>query len=117
MNRLQEIYDITRQLSAELETPVKPKARAAVISRITALIEQREIHMDGVRPPYTEEEKQIGKSIVHLNASIQTQMQRLFAELKLEMKQVKQQKKSNRTYTNPYENIAAKDGMFLDHKK
>lgn len=117
MNRLNALYEVTRQLYHLLEKPVPPKNRETIISRVNELIEQRGDLLQNIIPPFTHEEKQIGKEIVVMNGHIQNHMHVLFDELKEEMKQVKKQKKSNRIYTNPYEKIGAVDGMFMDSKK
>ncbi|PAV31022.1 flagellar protein FliT [Virgibacillus profundi] len=117
MNRLQVLYDVSLQLNKVLDQDITEKNRETVIEQINELIDKRGIHLETITSPYTENEKQLGKKIVQLNNEIQEKMQQLFDELKSEMKQVKKQKKSNRTYSNPYENIQAMDGMFLDSKK
>lgn len=117
MNRLAVLYDITQQLDNVLAQPIQSKEREAIINQVNELIEQRGNHLLEITPPFTEEENRIGKEIVVLNERIQKQMHVLFNELKQEMKQMKKQKKSNQTYTNPYEKIEAMDGMFMDSKK
>jgi flagellar protein FliT len=117
MNRLKALYDVTRKLDKLLKQPVQPKSREDVITQVNTLIEQRGDFLQKITPPFTDEEKGTGKEIVILNEQIQKQMHLLFNALKQEMKQVKKQKKSNRTYTNPYEKMEVMDGMFMDRKK
>ncbi len=44
-------------------------------------------------------------------------MNALFTELKQEMQQMKQQRKSTQSYINPYRDVQTMDGMFMDKKK
>lgn len=117
MNRLQPLYDVTVQLKNVLDQDITAKNRGSVIEKVNELVEKRGQFMNDLTEPYTEEEKRLGQQLVPLNEDIQVSMNQLFHQLKAEMKQVKKQKKSNRTYTNPYENVQAMDGMFMDSKK
>ncbi|MFD2044998.1 flagellar protein FliT [Ornithinibacillus salinisoli] len=117
MNRLESVHHITLQLEDILDQDVSAKNRQSIIEKITSLLEKRGSYMDEVSPPFTSEEKVLGEKLVQLNKSIEAKMQKLFSELKVEMKQAKKQKKSNRTYVNPYDKVQTMDGMFMDHKK
>ena len=72
--------------------------------------------MDQLNPPYTDEEKVLGEKIYSLNIGIESKMQQLFSDLKVEMKQVQKQKKTKESYTNPYKNVHTSDGTFMDSK-
>ncbi|OZU88793.1 flagellar protein FliT [Virgibacillus indicus] len=117
MNRLRELYEITIQLKKTLVQEITAKDREAVIEQVNELIDKRSIHLQHVNPPFTEEEKVLGKELVVLNEEIQTKMLQLFNDLKSEMKQIKKQRKSNMSYTNPYKSVQTLDGMFMDRKK
>ncbi|WP_092491973.1 flagellar protein FliT [Virgibacillus salinus] len=117
MNRLQKTYKVTKQLEEVLNVNINGKDRNAVIEQVNHLVEQRGDLLSEITSPYSEEEKQLGKELVKLNEQIQEKMNNLFDDLKVEMKQVKKQKKSNRTYVNPYENVKTMDGMYMDSKK
>lgn len=117
MNKVQKLYDMTKKLYDILNQPITNYNREEVIKQINTLVEKRGHYIDRLAPPYTNEEKKIGQDIIRFNKKIQEHMQQLFNDLKIEMKQVKKQKRSNRSYTNPYESVRALDGMFLDQKK
>lgn len=117
MNQLQNIYDITIELETVLNEKVHAKDRDSVIEKVNNLVEQRGDLLNNTSPPFTESEKELGKELVNLNEKIQVKMNVLFDDLKTEMKQVKKQKKSNRTYMDPYENVKSVDGMYMDSKK
>ncbi len=117
MNQLQKTFDVTKQLEEVLSEKINGKDRDTVIDQVNHLVEQRGDLLSEISPPYSEAEKQLGKELVKLNEQIQEKMNHLFHDLKVEMKQVKKQKKSNRTYVNPYENVKTMDGMYMDSKK
>ncbi|WP_373893377.1 flagellar protein FliT [Virgibacillus natechei] len=117
MNRLQSLYDVSLQLKNVLDQDITAKNRGSVIEKVNELVEKRGKFMNDLTEPYTGEEKRLGQELVPLNEEIQVAMNQLFNQLKVEMKQVKKQEKSNRRYIKPYENVQAMDGMFMDSKK
>lgn len=117
MNRLEKLYEVTMELKDLLDQPISSKNREDIIKQITVLIDQRGEQMEKISPPFSTEENEYGKKIIVLNQHIQSKMNQLFAELKQEMKNVKKQKKSKQTYSNPYKDVQLMDGMFLDSKQ
>lgn len=117
MNRLEKLYQITCQLKELLDQDVTAKNREEIIQQMTELIDQRGELMKSISPPYTKEESEMGRKVLELNGFIQEKMNALFNELKLEMKQVKQQRQSKQRYVNPYQDVQVMDGMFLDSKQ
>ncbi|RYG74397.1 flagellar protein FliT [Lentibacillus lipolyticus] len=117
MNRLQELWDTTEELHHVLHAAMEAKDRETTIEQMNRLIERRSEIMKRLQPPFSEAENRLGKKLVCLNKQVQVQMDNLFDELKQEMRQMKKQKKSNRTYVNPYEHVQTMDGMFLDSKQ
>lgn len=117
MNRLEKLYYVTRKLEDLLNKEITVTNRQQVIDKINSLVEERGRYMKDLVPPYTESEKAMGEQLLVLNHHIQERLDELFEDLKKEMKQVKRQKKSNQSYTNPYENMKAIDGMFMDLKE
>lgn len=116
MNRLQPVQEVTEQLATLLKQEVHAANRELVIEQATELIEKRGEHMTALEPPFTEEELAAGRALIPVNTLIEKRMNELFESLKLEMKQLKQQKKSNRQYQNPYKDVAAMDGTYVDSK-
>ncbi|MBN6206869.1 hypothetical protein JYK21_10395 [Ralstonia pickettii] len=116
MDYLEKVYEITIELKELLDQNITTKNREEVINKLNQLIETRGKWMDQLQPPYTEAEKELGEKIYALNTGIQNKMQQLFTDLKLEMRQVQKQKKTNVSYTNPYRNVHISDGTFMDSK-
>ncbi|WP_404454287.1 flagellar protein FliT [Virgibacillus necropolis] len=117
MSRLKALFEITKELEGVLNQPITSTNREAIIEQINLLIEKRGSLMDDVIPPFSEEEKMIGKKLVIMNEAIQSKMVEVLNVLKVEMKQLKKQKKSNHNYINPYKDVRTMDGMFMDSKK
>ncbi|MFZ3576912.1 flagellar protein FliT [Virgibacillus sp. DJP39] len=117
MSSLEELYEITIELENVLKQTVSSKNRESVIEKINFLIEKRGSLMNSIKPPFTEDEKLMGRKLVNMNEVIQTEMTEVLSNLKTEMKQIKKQKKSNQNYVNPYKNVKTMDGMFMDSKK
>lgn len=117
MNRLRPFYELTELLESLLEQEITSVNRDTIIGEVNRLIEQRAILFMEIYPPFTEEEKRTGAQIVEKNRVLQSKLNLLFSNLKQEMKQIQQKKKSNLTYINPYGHIRPADGMFLDSKK
>ena len=116
MSSLLKVYDVTIKLRELLEQDIPTKDREEVINQLNELIAERGKWMDKLIPPYTAEEKELGEKIYSLNMEIQSKMQQLFTDLKVEMKQVQKQKKTKESYTNPYKNVHTSDGTFMDSK-
>lgn len=116
MSSLHAILDVTSQIEGILHQSITPNNRESIISEITILIEKRGRMMEALAPPFSEEEKYLGKKVVKLNEEIERKMESLFEALKQDIRKVNKQKESNRSYINPYGNIKSTDGMYLDSK-
>lgn len=117
MNRLESIYDLTKQLDSLLDQEIPQEQRADVIEKINQLTEERGRQMVRLEPPFSMDEKQTGEKLIPLDTQINARLEEIFTNLKGEMRTVKKQKTSNSKYVNPYQNLSSLDGMFLDHKK
>ncbi|WP_096269436.1 flagellar protein FliT [Paucisalibacillus globulus] len=117
MNRVQPILEITEEMEKILEGDISNSDRQRVIDELNTLLVKRDSFMNHLSEPYSDEELALGNKLLPINQKIQQKMNLLFSELKLEMKQMKKQKNSNRKYTNPYENVQTVDGMFMDKRK
>lgn len=117
MGNLEALFIITKELENTLNQTVTPKNRESMIEQINNLIEQRGSLMDDLKPPFTEEEKIMGKKLVIMNEAIQTGMSEVLNGLKVEIKELKKQKNTNRNYINPYKDVRTVEGVFMDSKK
>lgn len=117
MNQLSKLYQTTLELKSILDKDITSEKREQIIEQINKLVEQRSIEMSQITPPYTKHENQLGQEIVLLNTEIEKEMNKLFEALKQEMKLIKKQKETNRSYINPYGKMTSTDGMYVDSKQ
>ena len=117
MGKLDTIYDVTNKIENILNQSITTKNRESVISEVTTLIEERGRMMEELTPPFSEQDKSLGKKVVQLNVQIEKKMELLFESLKHDIRKMNKQKESNRSYINPYGNIKSTDGMYLDSKQ
>jgi len=117
MNQVQTLHEVTSELYDLVHIPPSSDEREEVIEKVNELLDQREKLLDGMEGPYSDDEKRLGKEILHMNETIQVQVQSLMKQVKMDMANVKKQKTTNQKYTNPYQNLNNFDGMFLDKKK
>lgn len=117
MNRLLSLQDLTNQLNDLLSDEVAASGREEVIEQAVRLLDQRETLIHKAIPPFSPAEQAAGRELMAVDAVVQQKLNRLFAAIKTDIRAVKQKKKSNGKYTNPYRETASLDGVFLDHKK
>lgn len=117
MTRLDELYKLTVELHDILQTEVTNQNREEIISKVNDLINKREQVIPFVKPPFSDDENKIGKEVIKLNQEIEIKLEQMFTQLKNEMRKIQQQKKSNRSYINPYGPIKTIDGMYVDSKQ
>lgn len=117
MNRLLPLQELTDQLNNLLSDEVTASKREEVIEQAVWLLDQRETFIQKAIPPFSPAEQVAGRELVAVDAVVQQKLNRLFAAIKTDIRAVKQKKKSNGKYTNPYWETASLDGVFLDHKK
>ncbi|WP_186580825.1 hypothetical protein [Aquibacillus kalidii] len=116
MSKVEEYYKLSNSLLETLNTKVTKDQRQEKIDKITSILAAREALASNFSKTYTEEEKEIGTSIIALDKQIQVKMTDFFEEIKLDIKNTKKQKNSNQKYVNPYQNLSSFDGMYLDKK-
>src|SRR5699024_5368954 len=117
MNRVQSVYNKTITILKLLkEQKDYSNHREDVLSQLNELILERETLMEDLAPPYTEEEKVIGKKIITLNQQLEEEMGILVNYIKDDMKKMKQHRELNYTYIRPYGKPKTIDGMYVDNK-
>lgn len=112
---VKELYQVTVSLYQEVHKRVPKENRDEQIERINKFLEERQALLDKFQPPYSEEESKIGQQIVQINKVIDTQLEKIFADIKMDLKELKIKKEQSTKYSNPYESIAT-DGIFFDKR-
>jgi flagellar protein FliT len=111
-----ELYSVTKELYELLEQPARKEKRDEMIEAIQRLLSQRDVLIQQLQPPYSEEEQELGMQMVSLNEAIGEKLQQLKQQIQQDLKSLKQKKMANQNYMNPYEPLAI-DGMFYDKKR
>ncbi|BCB05693.1 flagellar protein FliT [Bacillus sp. KH172YL63] len=108
-------YTITKQLKTALDQ-VNDENRESTIEEVESLLEKRQSAIDSLKPPYTQEEQELGKQMVAWNGEIDQKLAQLRLVIKRDMNGLSKKKTSVQKYSNPYESLQH-DGMFYDKKK
>lgn len=113
-----EIYkEKTTELLQLLENPIKLDDRNDVVNKVDQLLNEREVVISEIKPPYDEATIQLGKEVVQLDEQLKPKLDVLLLKIKSDMKNNKKQTRSTKQYLNPYQKLANYDGMFMDSKK
>lgn len=110
-----ELYQVTEALYSEVQKQESKDDREEQIEQINKLLEDRQCLLDKLQPPFNKEENKLGQQIVQLNKVIDTQLQKIFNEIKVDIKELKVKKEKSTKYSNPYESLSM-DGMFFDKR-
>ena len=115
MNSIQSFYELTVQMIELLE---KSGAldREIKIEKIEEMLEKRESFMKDIKPPFSSEDDQLGKSIIELNKNLERLIAAEKVLIQKDIKELNMKKQSNNKYANPYQSLST-DGMFYDRKK
>ncbi|AKG03900.1 hypothetical protein AAV35_003270 [Salimicrobium jeotgali] len=110
----EEFSAITRHLEGVVQR--KTLNRSEQVGEIEALIDKRGNMMQTLPEP-GETEKHIVRDVLERDKTINQRLEMIFTGVKEDMRNNKKQKSTKNQYTNPYQNVAGSDGMFLDSKK
>jgi flagellar protein FliT len=111
-----QLFNVTKELYELLEQPTRKEKRDETIEEIRRLLSQRDVLIQQLQPPYSEEEKKLGMQLVSLNEVINEKLQQLKQQIQQDLNMMKQKKMANRKYMNAYQSLAI-DGMFYDKKR
>jgi flagellar protein FliT len=114
VSSIKQFYKLTTELIQFLEK--SEEERDEKITHVEDLLNQREYIMKDINPPYTTEERELGKEIVKLNTKLARLLQDEKASVQKDIKDLQIKKNSNTRYVNPYQSLST-DGMFYDKRK
>lgn len=112
MEALQTFYDKTVKLIELLQQEME---RDEQIEQIERLLNEREMAMNHIKPPFSSEQQELGKQLVQLDKQIVPLLKKFKLDIQKDMKQVAIKKESNNKYVNPYD-FGAIDGIFYDKR-
>jgi flagellar protein FliT len=114
VNAINEFYKITVELVRLLEN--SQAERDGKILQVEALMAQRETLMSRIFPPYTQEETEVGRNLIQLNAKVEQLLLKEKISIQKDIKALQFKKESSSKYANPYQGFSS-DGMFYDKRK
>ncbi|OXT16887.1 flagellar protein FliT [Bacillus sp. OG2] len=112
MSAVERLYALTAGLIDRLE---QGSDRDERIVWIEAALEEREQLMKEMQPPYSEDEKILGKKLLSLNIRLSQLLQKEKSLIQKDINGLSIKKESNNKYMNPYQSLAT-DGMFYDKR-
>jgi flagellar protein FliT len=117
MGVVHDLLAVTKELRDLVCAPVSAEKREKAIEAIERLLAQRDELLRELRPPYSEEEQRLGRQIVQWNEEIDAKLGELKRQIQHDLAMVREKRRANAHYTNPYEQSLAMDGMFYDKKR
>lgn len=112
MGPVSQFYERTEKLINILESADE---RDGKISRVEALLDERESLMKEMIPPFSPDEVEIGTKLVQLNIRLMQLLQSEKIMIQKDIKNLQAKKESNTKYVNPYESLST-DGVFYDKR-
>src|SRR3954454_20634881 len=103
MKAIQALQEATDQLIELLQQ--EELDRDVRIEKIQSLLDQREELLRIIQPPFTQEEKELGRKLVELDQQVQKLLQKQKRDIQRDLKQLHMKKESNQKYTSPYESM------------
>jgi len=116
MKALEDYYQVTKETIEMLEGEEWEKNREEVIGKLDRSILKREKLQLEIKPPFTEEDQALGERCIALNQRLSELMGIKKEEIAADIKRVKQQKRHNQKYANPYDSVMT-DGFYYDKRK
>ncbi|MFB5166843.1 flagellar protein FliT [Parageobacillus toebii] len=117
MSVVTALFHVTKELRDLVCAPVSSEKREETIETIERLLAQRDELLRELRPPYSGEEQRLGRQIVQWNQEIEEHLRELKRQIQRDFAMVREKRRANTHYTNPYEQSLAMDGMFYDKKR
>ncbi|MCM3024052.1 flagellar protein FliT [Heyndrickxia ginsengihumi] len=111
MSDIEYYLQVTEELISLLQKKI---GRDEKIKHLTALLDKRDQLIPSIQPPYSDEDKKIGKKIVQLDKQLQPLLQKVKMEIKEDIKTVLNQKTNMKQYINPYQSLLLNNGSIYD---
>ena len=114
MTAIEAFQNVTMELIETLQQ--EEHDRDERIKKIQSLLNQREELLKLIQPPFSPQEKELGKQLVKLDQQVKQLMGKQKIDIMQDLKSARMKKQSNQKYTNPYESMGV-DGIFFDKQK
>ncbi|QOR84005.1 flagellar protein FliT [Geobacillus stearothermophilus] len=114
---VREVWQLTRELLEATALPWPAEEREARLVQVDELLRRREEWLRELRPPYSEEEQELGREIIVWNQEIEARLLRVCEEIRRDLRMTGAKWQANARYVHPYEQPLSFDGMFYDKRR
>lgn len=115
MNKVNKLYDYTDKLINVLEDGAK-LGRDEKIKKIQVLLEKRKNEISLLSAPFSEEEMELGKTIISMNQKLDLLLKNEKLMIQQDIQELHTKKEWNKKHVNPYESLLS-SGVFYDKRK
>lgn len=113
MSSVKECHSITHQLHQLLISAQQVDDH--LLQRADSLLQEREVLLPNIAPPFTDDEKILGAEMNKWNQVINLKMRALKGLIQRDINGLNKTKVTAQKYSNPYESMQT-DGMFYDKR-
>ena len=119
MDNLQQLLQLSAKLYQKLNDTVKGNERDSYIEEINQLLDQRGklIEILQKKEIQLNAQNKTHAMLIELDQGIRNRLDCVMQEVKNDLKNLQNSKKSEKQYINPYASIRVMDGMYYDKKK
>lgn len=116
---LQQVLKQSTDLYSFLEKPTKSEERTQYIEQVNELLDRRGVLMEQLKEAnFTfDSTNATHRMVAELNAAIEQRLQKVLADVKVDLKNLQVAKKNEQQYVTPYSSVQTMDGMYYDKKK
>ncbi len=116
MSAVNRLLEVNQAFYNFLKQGMPEEEREGFIQKINDFIKDRQQLIEGIQENCWENEKNQIKEIIRLNSEIDSMLEHYFTTIKMDIKSIKNKKKTTKKYSNPYESVNF-DGTFLDKRR
>lgn len=113
MSAVRACHAATKMLYDLIRIPVEDEDER--IAEIEQLLAEREAVLLDIKPPFSQEEQQLGQEMVQWNKSIDAYLKKVKYDIQRNITGLTKKKDSVEKYVNPYSSVLP-DGMFYDKR-
>ena len=119
MDKTQKLLQVSAKLFQHLTQIPKSEERDVFIEKINVLLDERGVLIDQLRADcfVFDDSLTSHATLAELDKGIRDRLAKTMDAIKLDMKDLNNQKKNEQQYMNPYSGVRVMDGMYYDKKK
>lgn len=117
MGVVRDVWLVTKELLETVTAPWSSEEREERLKAVEELLRRRGELLGALRPPYSEEERALGRDIVAWNRDIEERLKAVQDEIRRDLRAAEAKRRANARYVHPYEQPLSLDGMFYDKRR